>query len=124
MSTDREKLQHLLDNGKLIRHGDRTIRYLDDKGKLVAESKVNLFDTEMGSHISLGLYDLYTSTNWYDTLIDTSILCWAWDNEQDPKTIVLIKEYHETYYTSVDDIDYNNAIPVKEEDLDDFLYRV
>jgi hypothetical protein len=86
MSTDKEKMQHLIDGGRLIYQGVK--KHLDSDGKLIAE---------YGEPIALFLIsenEIYHEPKWYDNIPGEGVLCWVSDTYQSEyKIVCLINKY-------------------------------
>ena len=126
MATDKEKLEWLLQGGKLkqtvfisISEARESYIWMDKEDLVYYECpKTELPSTsffKLYSSLQLNACEIYKEPEWWENIPEQGILCRVWYNKHDKgkSTIyVIIKNRGKNgYFYTIDDLAYENAIP-------------
>lgn len=116
MSTDREKLEHLLNGGKL-KAGTAGYKHLDELGNL------KWVDSIQSGIINLNDSEIYHEQKWYENIPEQGVLCWISDFDENSKSIMHIitrydKNRDHSNFISKSQTQWRYATPVTADEIE------
>lgn len=126
--TQQEIWQYVLEGGKVRSKVSNNIYYFKD-GFLTKHNLENKDNREHATELHLRKADQWEKyvepPKWYENIPEQGVLCWVdYNNHPDIKCMVLVKSFDGVKdVRSVDDLYYDTATPVTEEEVKQFIYK-